>query len=100
MSIFLGKTVFSYLTGSVSFFTDETMETRSSHHGSVVRNLTRIHVDTSLIPGLAQCVKLGSGISVNCGVGCRHSSNPELLWLWCRLAVVGSFDQPLAWERP
>ena len=34
-----------------------------------------------------------------CGVGHRHGSDPELLWLWHRpgaLVPVG----PLAWEPP
>ena len=31
--------------------------TRSSHHGSVVTNLTSIHEDASSIPGLSQWVK-------------------------------------------
>ena len=32
-------------------------------------------------------------------VGCRHSSDPALLWLQCRLAAAAPF-QPLAWEPP
>ena len=32
---------------------------------------------------------------MSCGVGCRHSSDPALLWLWCRLAAI-SLIQPLA----
>ena len=32
-----------------------------------------------------------------CGVG--HSSDPELLWLWCRLEAA-ALIQPLAWELP
>jgi len=41
----------------------------------------------------------GSGIAVSCGVGRRCGSDPELLWLWCRLAAVAPI-QPLAWELP
>ena len=33
------------------------------------------------------------------GVGCRHSLDPALLWLWCRLAAAAPI-QPLAWEPP
>ena len=36
---------------------------------------------------------------MSCGEGCRCGSDPELLWLWCRLAdtaLIGS----LAWELP
>ena len=36
---------------------------------------------------------------MSCGVGCRHSLDPELLWLWHRLAAVASIG-PLAWEPP
>ena len=36
---------------------------------------------------------------MSCGVGHRHSSDPALLWLWCRLAA-GALIQPLAWEPP
>ena len=31
--------------------------------------------------------------------GCRCSSDPALLWLWCRLAAVALL-RPLAWELP
>ena len=36
---------------------------------------------------------------MSCGVGCRHSSHPALLWLWCRLAAI-ALIQPIAWESP
>ena len=36
---------------------------------------------------------------MSCGVGHRCGSDPELLWLWCRLAAVAPI-QPLAWELP
>ena len=41
----------------------------------------------------------GSGVAVSCGVGHRHSTDPVLLWLWCRPAVV-ALIRPLAWELP
>ena len=36
---------------------------------------------------------------MSCGVGCRRSSDPALLWLWCRPAAV-ALIRPLAWEPP
>ena len=36
---------------------------------------------------------------MSCGVGRRRSSDPMLLWLWCRLAAI-ALIQPLAWELP
>ena len=57
-------------------------ENRSSRHGSAVTNLTSIHEDTDLIPGLDQRVK-----------------DPALLWLWCRLAATAPI-RPLAWKLP
>ena len=33
------------------------------------------------------------------GVGHRRSSDPALLWLWCRPAAVAPIG-PLAWEPP
>ena len=61
-------------------------------------NLTNIHEDLGLIPGLIHWVK-GSRVAVSCGVGGRHSLDPTLLWLWHRLAAV-VLSQPLAWELP
>ena len=40
---------------------------------------------------------VGQGSS--CGVGCRHSSNPVLLWLWCGLATA-ALIRPLIWDLP
>ena len=45
-------------------------------------NPTRIHEDSGLISAPGQCVK-----------------DPELLWLWCRLAAT-ALILPLAWELP
>ena len=36
---------------------------------------------------------------MSCGVGRRHSWNPESLWPWCRLVAV-ALTGPLAWEFP
>ena len=41
----------------------------------------------------------GSGIAVSCRVGRRHGLDPELLWLWSRLAATALIG-PLAWEPP
>ena len=38
----------------------------------------------------------GSGIAMNCGVGCRHGSDSMLLWLWYTLAATAPIH-PLAW---
>ena len=53
-----------------------------------------------MIPGLALWVKdLVMGIDVSWGVSCRHSPDPALLWLWCRL-IAAALIRPLAWELP
>ena len=36
---------------------------------------------------------------MSCGVGCRCSSDPALLWLWCRPAATAPIRPP-AWEPP
>ena len=54
-----------------------------------LRNPTRNHEVTGLIPGIA----------VSYGVGRRYGLDPVLLWLWCRLAAT-ALIRPLAWEPP
>ena len=61
-----------------------------------VKNLTSIHEDVGLVPGLAHWVK-GSSIAVSCGVSRRRGSDLVLLWLWHGPAPAAPF-QPLAWE--
>ena len=36
---------------------------------------------------------------MSCGVGHRRGMDPELLWLWYRLAAAALIG-PLAWEPP
>ena len=36
---------------------------------------------------------------MSCGVVCRRSLDPALLWLWCRLVATAPI-RPLAWESP
>ena len=36
---------------------------------------------------------------MSCGAGRRRGLDPELLWLWCRLAATAPIG-PLAWEPP
>ena len=48
---------------------------------------------------LASLSGLGSSVAVSCGVGRRRSSDPALLWVWCRLAAVAPIGS-LAWEPP
>ena len=60
-------------------------------------NPTSLHEDMGLIPGIAQ--QAMDPVAVSCGIGHRHDSDPELLWLWHRLATTALIG-PLAWEPP
>ena len=64
--------------------------------GSVETNLTSIHKDTGLIPGLTQKIK-GSSIAVRYGISRRCGLDLTWLWLWCRPVATAPI-QPLAWE--
>ena len=39
-------------------------------------------------------------VAVSCGVGCRRSLDPVLLWLWRSRPVAVAPIRPLAWELP
>ena len=68
-----------------------------SHCGTAEMNPTSIHEDAGLIPDLTWWV--GDLALQTDLIGHRHSSDPMLLWLWCRpVAVVLMW--PLAWELP
>ena len=53
---------------------------------------TRIYEDAGR--SLASFSGLGIQRCCDRGVGCRCSSDPELLWLWCRLAAIAPIPQP------
>ena len=41
----------------------------------------------------------GSSVAVSCGEGRSCSSDPVLLWLWCRLTAAAPIH-PLDWQLP
>ena len=61
-------------------------------------NPTGSHEVEGSVPALAQWVK-ESGVAASCGVGCRHGSDPALLWLWRRPEATDPI-RTIAWEPP
>lgn len=51
------------------------------------------------VQSLALLSGLRIRIAESCGVGCRLSLDPVLLWLWHRPVAI-ALIQPLAWEPP
>ena len=62
---------------------------QSSRRGTGEVNPTKDQEVAGSIPGLVQWVK-HPGVAVSCGVGRRHSSDSQLLWLWCRASSCSS----------
>ena len=58
----------------------------STYCGSAETNLTSIHEDVGLIPGLAQWVD-DPALTLGVVSGARRGSYLVLLWLWCRPAA-------------
>ena len=53
------------------------------------------------VQSLALLSGLRISIALSCGVGCRCSSDPKLLWLWLwRRPAAAPPIGPLAWEPP
>ena len=71
---------------------------RSSHCAQQIANPVSIHEDVGSVLGLGQWVK-DPALPLGCSVGHRCSSDPMLLWLWCR-QVVAALIRPLTWELP
>ena len=81
---------------TVNFF--KTKSAWNSHRGSVVNEPDQYLRGCRFNPQLCSMGQ-GSGIVMSCGVGCKHGSDPALLWLWHRPAASAP-RVPLAWEPP
>ena len=54
-------------------------------------NMTSIHENVGSIPGPGLRIRHCCA-AMSWGEGCRRGSDPELLWLWCKLTATGQFD--------
>ena len=75
------------------------IKNRSSYHGSVLRNPTQLVSMRMRVQSLASISGLRIWHCCSCGVGCRCSLDPVLLWLWRRPVATAPIG-PLAWEPP
>ena len=53
-----------------------------------LKNLTSVHEDAGLIPGLAHGLRIQCLLLQAVAVGCRYGLDPSWLWLWCRMAAA------------
>ena len=65
----------------------------------VQRKQIRLGTMRLQVRSLASLSGLRIGIALSCCVGCRHSSDLALLWLWCRQAAR-ALIRSLVWEPP
>ena len=63
--------------------------------GSAVTNATRIHEATCGFNPWPHSVDEEAGIAMSYGIGRKLSTDPMLLWLWCRPTAV-ALIRPLA----